>query len=108
MNAKIKKIKKKGRGRNLRATSRQGKEAKVRRTKILQEEGFTLIYRLYETKRPSGSVYSVSVSAEGDAAERTHAMDITRKYTRANEIFYLLWSNAVMPCHLTEVLEDIL
>lgn len=62
-------------------------------------------YLHYSLHRGEGGGYHISVRRRG---ERAIALFVTEKRTRAEHLFRLVARGGVYPCHLREVLEDLL
>ena len=79
--------------------------------KSININGMTLSYFLYRSQKKSNGRYIYSVCITLSTAEETGSnfvFDITRKRSRADEIFNLICEGTVTPCTLTDILEDIL
>ena len=91
------------------------KDTKIHQAIISQKsihvEEFDLVYSLFKSKKRSLGryVYSIEISvSDGNNVESNFVYDVTRLKKRAETIFHLLCENAVTPCTLCDVLEDIL
>ncbi len=64
-----------------------------------------ITYRLYISQSEDGEIYSLSVEMSGECS---HAEDVCRNRSRAEEFLYLLAKEEVEPCHLLDVVYDML
>lgn len=64
-----------------------------------------ITYKLYVSKSEEGEIYSLSVEKAGECS---CAEDVCRDRIRAEDFLYLLAKEELEPCHLTDVLYDML
>lgn len=79
--------------------------------RTVERNGYTISYRLLETANAAerSSVFSVTVSIQkGNYHDERTAFDIARERRTALRLFDILQRNAVTPCTLVEILEELL